>query len=497
MNGEKMKNLNLLLVILILTGFPVACNTSANLGSTPNVPSPGTGGELGATPGGVQDMGLARELVKNGTVPPKEAFTIEGMFSEYDLPLEGTTCEELLCLRGALGIAPTLNEEASAWVQVGLSSSLDIERFQKPSLSLVLVVDVSGSMGWEYQTVYEEYQTPLKVAKSLITKLISELNVQDEVAIVTYGSRARTNLNFTSGHKHENIRDVIDGLKAGGSTDMEDGLRLAYELMSDTSDRTTEKRLLLFTDVQPNVGATTATEFERLVQNGANDSTSITVFGVGIGLGPTIFEAMSKVHGGNAFSVFGSKEINKIIEEDWPFLVSPVAYDLSLRLLPSNGFRVAEGYGFPTTNDRAELNVSTVFFSRRRGALLVRLSKQGRDFEGLSVQGLLSYETLDRKLKSQTLNLNYNGQPIKNGHYYEQPSAGKTVALGLLVSNMRKAAEMYQPRREEAVTLMQDALNRFRADAENYPELSQEVSFAQALYELMRSGAGQGTLYGQ
>ncbi len=494
---SRMKKLNLFLATLALVGLLISCSTSGNIGGTPNVPTPGPGGDLGATPGGVQDMALARELVKNGTVPPKEAFTIEGMFSEYDLPLEGPACDELLCLRGALGIAPTLAEESSAWVQVGLSSSLNIERFQRPNLSLIIVIDVSGSMGWEYQSVYDEYQTPLKVAKSLINKLIPALNVQDEVAIVTYGSHARTNLGFTQGHKHEDIRDVVDGLKAGGSTAMEDGLRLAYEVMSEASNRTTEKRLLLFTDVQPNVGATTPTEFERLVENGAIDGTSITVFGVGIGLGPAIFEAMSKVRGGNAFSLFGSEEINKIIEEDWPFLVSPVAYDLSLRLLPSSGFRVAEGYGFPTTGDQAELKVSTVFFSRRRGALLVRLSTQGRNFENLGVQGLLSYETLDRKLKSQTLNLSYEGQPLKNGHYYEQPSVGKTIALGMLVSNMRNAAEMYGTKREEAVTLMQDALKRFRTDTESYQELAQEVTFAQELYDLMRSGAKQGTLYGQ
>ncbi len=303
-----MKNLSLFLAALVLIGFLVACDTSANVGS-PTAPNPG--GELGATPGGVQDMGLARELVKNGTVPPKEAFTIEGMFSEYDLPLEGDPCEELLCLRGALGIAPTVNENPSAWLQVGLSSSLDIERFERPNLSLILVIDVSGSMGWKYQTTYEEYQTPLKVVKLLLNRLIPKLNVQDEVAIVTYGSSARTSLGFTSGHKHENIKRVVDGLEARGSTAMEAGLRLAYEVMSEASDRTTEKRLLLFTDVQPNVGATTPTEFERLTEKGASNGASITVFGVGVGLGPAIFEAMSKVRGGNAFSIFGSEEISQ------------------------------------------------------------------------------------------------------------------------------------------------------------------------------------------
>ncbi len=169
---------------------------------------------------------------------------------------------------------------------------------------------------------------------------------------------------------------------------------------------------------------------------------------------------------------------------------------MALRLLPNKGFRVAEGYGFPTTGDKAELEVSTVFFSHRRGALLVRLDKQGNDFEGLGIQGLLSYETLDGKLKSQTLKLNYKGQPLENGQYYEQASVGKTVALALLVSNMRQAAEMYGPKREEAVTLMKETLERFRANAETYQELGQEMQFAQSLYDLMRAGAEQGTLYG-
>src|SRR5262245_35045726 len=83
------------------------------------------GGDFGATPGGVQDMGLARELIANGRVPPPEAFVVEGMFSEHELGLAGEPCATLLCLRSAVGVAPTLDGEPSGWVQVGLSSTID------------------------------------------------------------------------------------------------------------------------------------------------------------------------------------------------------------------------------------------------------------------------------------------------------------------------------------------------------------------------------------
>ena len=66
------------------------------------------GGEFGATQGGVQDMSLARELVAQGRVPPPEAFVVEAMFSEHDLPIAGPPCQTTLCLRAAMGIAPAI-----------------------------------------------------------------------------------------------------------------------------------------------------------------------------------------------------------------------------------------------------------------------------------------------------------------------------------------------------------------------------------------------------
>ena len=110
-------------------------------------------GDFGATQGGVQDMKSARELIDNGRVPPAESFLVEGMFSEHDLPLSGGTCERLLCLRGAVGVAPTLDGETSGWMQVGLSSTIDPDAYQRPPLTLIATVDVSGSMGWHYTPI--------------------------------------------------------------------------------------------------------------------------------------------------------------------------------------------------------------------------------------------------------------------------------------------------------------------------------------------------------
>src|SRR5688572_13794606 len=85
----------------------------------------GGSGGFGATPGGVKDMGIARELIANGQIPPPDALLVEGMFSEHDLGLAGPLCERVLCLRAASGIAADDAGETRGWVQIGLSSTID------------------------------------------------------------------------------------------------------------------------------------------------------------------------------------------------------------------------------------------------------------------------------------------------------------------------------------------------------------------------------------
>ena len=63
---------------------------------------------MGATPGGAQDNGLAQTQVSQGGVPKPEAFTVEGLLNQYDLPLESLPCTQDLCIDAAYGVASVL-----------------------------------------------------------------------------------------------------------------------------------------------------------------------------------------------------------------------------------------------------------------------------------------------------------------------------------------------------------------------------------------------------
>jgi Ca-activated chloride channel homolog len=463
-----------------------ACHMSAGLMN---------GGGFGATAGGVQDMGLAREMIDRGIVPPPEAFVVEGMFSEHDLPLDGAPCTEVLCLRAAPGLGPTLEGEASGWLQVGMSSTIDPASFERLPQTLVMAIDASCSMTYEYMNIDETYPTPMELSKSLLHAIAGELGPADRVAIVTYGSEVRTELGLTPGNDPA-IGEAIDAVAPYGVTRMEEGMRLAYDVAREAGgDR--PARVMVFTDLRPNVGATEPTEFEVIAREGADDGIGLTVYGMGIGLGQEVMNAISHLRGGNAFTLFRADDVDHLMEDSWPWMVSPIAYDMAVEIEAAAAFRIVEGFGFPAGVEeaRAGFEVASVFLSRRRGGLLLRAEPtDDAALESLSLSGTITYTTPQGASVTETVEatIPHDATRDDRGHWYAQSSVGRTVSLAILVSGMRSAVELYRDGdAEAAVSRMEVVLDRLVEDADALADeaLASEIPLAEALLELLRDGA--------
>jgi Ca-activated chloride channel family protein len=400
-------------------------------------------------------------------------------------------------LRGALGIAPDEKDAAAAWMQIGMSSTIDPATYQRPNVTLIMTVDVSGSMGWSYGED-AQYPSPGQLARKLLHQLNAKLTENDRIAIVTYGSTASVKMGLTSGGDHATVDGVIDSLHTDGSTNMEAGLQVAYELADEAAKDAGEVRLVLFTDEQPNVGATQPSQFEQMVAAGAEKKIGLTVFGLGPGLGQAQMVAMSHLRGGNAFSFSKSAEIDVFMQDQWPWFASAIANELEVNLTPDAATKIAAGYGFPTTDGSptASLKVSSVFLSKRRGAMLVKLQRD--DLSTFAVNGTLDYLPAVGDPVHDALTLNYTGEAKDaRGQYFAQPSVAKTVALTLLVTSMRDAAEKYTSDHSAAVGVMQKASDRFALDIAGLGDasLDEEAAFAKALLQLMKENKPQGDLY--
>ncbi len=459
------------------------------------------GGDFGATPGGVKDLSSARDLVENGQVPPASALLVEAGFAEHDLPLSGAPCARTLCLRSAVGIAPDLDGKQAGWLQVGMSSTIDPATYKRPTLHAILTVDVSGSMGWSAaHTDNPDYATPGRLAYLLSRKIASQLTPGDSVSLVTYGSNVSTVFESIAGDDPL-IFSSIETLTTAGSTNMEAGLRRAYEIASRRKGVAVESRVFLFSDEQPNVGATTATEFQKIVGSGASEGVGITLFGLGLGHSNELTQQLSHLRGANAFGLSKSSDVDALMEDSWPWMASPIAYDLKLNVQPTMGFSVTKNYGFPGDQKSGPmLDVSTVFLSKRKGALLVQLGGDGSTWKGIGANTQLSYTTAAGQSVTDTLSSTYAGSPLDaRNMYFEQPSVGKTVAIAMLVSGMHDAAVLYATDKTAAVAKMEKVVARISDDAKAFadPSFDRDVKLANDILALMKKGAPQGDLYGQ
>ena len=457
-------------------------------------------GDFGATPGGVKDMSLARELVEQGMVPPAEAFLVEGMYAEHDLPLEGTPCNTILCTRGAVGVAPDETGASRAWVQVGLSSSIDPETYVRPALGLVFVVDVSGSMQWGY----DNGASGGAIATALLEALTSDLGPEDRVAFVAFDDSRHDVLGPTPGDQQSTIAGAIADLEdiGGGGTDIQAGLRRGYQIAEVLVEDLPYTRVVLVTDAHPNVGATSTTDFDAMVAAGAEDGVGLSVIGTGLGLGVELFAEMAEHRGANAFSVMDTDDVAPLMEESWPWMFVPIAYDFALRVRPAVGYEIEADYGFPGDPEEGEVttNVATVFLSRKRGALVLEVAPVPQEsISSVNASIRLDYVELDGTEMHDELSPGYSNQPLDaEGRYFPQPGLARAVALGLLVTAMHDAAEVYDPADPAAaLARLQPARERFVSDAAAIGDgaIDPEIAFTDALLTLIQNGAPQGTLY--
>ncbi|MEZ4450243.1 MAG: VWA domain-containing protein [Nannocystaceae bacterium] len=334
-------------------------------------------GEMGATPGGAQDIAFFRSRVAAGEIPHPNVFTPEGLFSEHDLPLRTTTrCAQLFCAAGeAIPAGLMVQPEVRYLAQLGFNSGLDPKTWRRAPIHVVAVIDKSGSMSGQ----------PLDLVKESLIQALDHMNPDDQLSIVLYGDRAHVYMNPTAIRDRKAVARAIGGIQSDGSTAMEEGLKVGFDL-ARRSQRSFQgtTRVMLFTDERPNVGATDAASFMGMARDASKSGIGMTTVGVGVQFGAELATAISSVRGGNLFFFPDAGKMKKVFEEDFDTMVTELAYDLRLEIKPEKGLKLAGVYGIPgkalewTKEGSIKLSIETIFLSRKKGAIYVALASDTR-----------------------------------------------------------------------------------------------------------------------
>ena len=213
---------------------------------------------------------VARRYLTDGNLPPAEAIRLEEIVNRLDPGLDHTGGDDFSLHADGL---PSRFGEGYYLLRVGVRAR-DIAAAERRPAHLVFVIDISGSMNRENR---------LALVKKALRVLVDELQAGDRVGLVVYGSNAQVVLEPTGIENRETILRAIDGLHSGGSTNAEAGLRLAYAMAREHAARGAINRLILCSDGVANVGHTGSESILESVRQEADQGTSLTTIGFGMG----------------------------------------------------------------------------------------------------------------------------------------------------------------------------------------------------------------------
>jgi Ca-activated chloride channel family protein len=208
-------------------------------------------------------------------------------------------------------------------VHIGLKSK-PIAAAHLPPANLTFLIDVSGSM---------MPPNKLPLLKKSFGLLVDQLRPRDRVAIVVYAGAAGLVLPSTSGAEKEKIHEALDRLAAGGSTSGAAGIQLAYQTARAQFNPEGNNRVILATDGDFNVGASSDGELQRLIERERQHGIFLTVLGYGMGnVKDGKMEMLARHGNGNYAYIDNILEARRVLVEQLGATLLTVAKDVKLQV---------------------------------------------------------------------------------------------------------------------------------------------------------------------
>ena len=240
-------------------------------------------------------------------------------YFSYDLP--EPTNGNTFSIKASMMQTPW-NEETKL-VTIGVKSKT-VELNSNIRNNLVFLIDVSGSMTSDNK---------LGLIQKAFPMMLDSLNSNDLISIVTYASGVKTHLSGCPVSNKNQIINVINGLKAGGSTAGSAGLDMAYQVAKQNFIAGGNNRIILATDGDFNVGPYSNDDLKEQVKQQLNSGVYLSVLGVGMGnYQDDMVETLAMNGNGNYAYIDSLIEARKVLTEDLATTLLTVAKDVKVKV---------------------------------------------------------------------------------------------------------------------------------------------------------------------
>jgi Ca-activated chloride channel family protein len=265
-----------------------------------------------------------RRMINQGIMPPADAIRIEEFINYFDYDYSqkiDKTLEAPFSIDTAIATSPWAEERHI--MRIGLKGfSPDLNNIT--GRNLVFLLDVSGSMG-------QPNKLPL-LTRSLAL-LTAQLSEQDSVSIVVYAGASGVVLEPTQGDQKAKIKQALLSLSAGGSTNGQGGIELAYNMAEQAFIKGGVNRVILATDGDFNVGVTNHERLIELIKLNRHKGIALTTLGFGQGnYNDHLMEQLADAGNGNYAYIDNIHEARKVLVDEMNATLLTIAKDVKIQV---------------------------------------------------------------------------------------------------------------------------------------------------------------------
>ncbi len=262
-----------------------------------------------------------RRFLKNGQEPPKDAVRIEEMVNYFNYDYSKPAGEHPFTVNTEISECPWAPDHRL--LHIGLQGK-HIPMDDLPASNLVFLIDVSGSMS---------AANKLPLLKASFKMLTDQLRPQDKVAMVVYAGAAGVVLEPTGGDNQQKIKDALSKLEAGGSTAGGAGIQLAYKLAKEQFVEGGNNRVILATDGDFNVGASSDAAMVRMIEEKRESGIFLTVLGFGMGnYKDNKMQQLANKGNGNHAYIDDISEAKKVLVSEFGGTMFAIAKDVKIQI---------------------------------------------------------------------------------------------------------------------------------------------------------------------
>lgn len=262
-----------------------------------------------------------RRFINGGQTVPKDAVRVEEMVNFFKYQYPQPTGQHPFSINTEYSECPW--NTTNKLVRIGLQGK-DIPTDKLPKSNLVFLIDVSGSMG-------DANKLPL--LKESLKVLVNQLREEDKIAMVVYAGAAGLVLPSTSGSDKKTIIDALDKLQSGGSTAGGAGIELAYKTAEENFIQDGNNRVILATDGDFNVGASSDKDMQTLIEEKRKSGVFLTCLGYGMGnYKDSKLETLADKGNGNYAYIDNIQEANRFLGKEFKGSMFAIAKDVKIQI---------------------------------------------------------------------------------------------------------------------------------------------------------------------